>query len=283
MTRLIAVENDKGGCGKTTTAVTVAAGLARRGHRVLLTDCDPHTSASHYLRLNLDKDAYTLYDAILDNVDIGDTIQPTGFKNLYIITGDDQLKNLLNKDLLDEFGSTFSLHPAIMQFDYVVFDTQPSATPLRSAMMLAASEVIIPVMAEASVLKGFVSQLKGLDTWAKRRKSILNNPFEEVSSFITGVVVTSYVERFATHRKALPELQKALALNGIQILGTLPHSGAISSAVEEGTPIPWAGKHKNLAIFEACEKLVRAVELVKPQKIFTGETEKNFEGDMTYE
>lgn len=208
-------------------------------------------------------------------------VQKTEFKNLWIIPASNNMKELdseVQESDLEDFGCELAGHEFQIDPDYIIIDTKPSEGKSRDALLLAAEEIVIPLFAEAIVIKGFQGQLDHLKEWAAKRQQLF-----ERDSYIAGVAVTNYNERFASHRTALPLLRSLVEHMGIPFLGCLPVSGAISTAVDTATPIPWSGKLKNFAIWEACQLLASRLEKLAPLKIAGLEPSAAFSTDVTYD
>ena len=162
--KIIAVANQKGGVGKTTTAINLAAALAEAGNRVLIVDLDPQGNASTGLGIEVEDREYTTYDLLLDDVALGDVIQETENKNLMIIPATVDLSSA-DIELFSNEKRSFLLHDALRQtamdafvLDYILIDCPPSLNLLTVNAMVAAHSVLIPLQSEFFALEG-VSQL----------------------------------------------------------------------------------------------------------------------------
>ncbi|MBU0472227.1 MAG: ParA family protein [Nanoarchaeota archaeon] len=143
--RKICVINQKGGVGKTTTAVSLAAGLARFGKRVLLVDLDPHSN----IELSMDLDcSYTSYDYLFDGVILSECLNPVG-TNFDVVKGDSRLLgvdgDLANQELSAKIREKLDL---IRNYDYVIMDCAPSMSLLNRFFLLFSREVIVPTTAD---------------------------------------------------------------------------------------------------------------------------------------
>ena len=162
--KIIAVANQKGGVGKTTTAINLAAALAEAGNRVLIVDLDPQGNASTGLGIEVEDREYTTYDLLLDDVALGDVIQETDNTNLMIIPATVDLSSA-DIELFSNEKRSFLLHDALRQtamdafvLDYILIDCPPSLNLLTVNAMVAAHSVLIPLQSEFFALEG-VSQL----------------------------------------------------------------------------------------------------------------------------
>ena len=162
--RIIAIANQKGGVGKTTTTINLAAALAETGVRVLIVDLDPQGNASTGLGLDVAARKFTVYDLLLDEAPLGDVIQPTAQDGLSIIPSTVDLSSA-DIELIANEKRSFLLHDALRQpamdaygFDYVLIDCPPSLNLLTVNAMVAAHSVLVPLQSEFFALEG-LSQL----------------------------------------------------------------------------------------------------------------------------
>lgn len=162
--KIIAVANQKGGVGKTTTAINLAAGLVEEGKRVLVVDLDPQGNASTGLGVDLDARDYTTYELLLEDIDLNDVIQETHLAGLCIIPATVDLSSA-DIELLSAEKRSFLLHDALRQtqmdafkFDFILIDCPPSLNLLTVNAMIAAHSVLVPLQSEFFALEG-LSQL----------------------------------------------------------------------------------------------------------------------------
>ena len=200
MSHTIAVINQKGGVGKTTTAVNLAAQLAKRGKSVLLIDLDPPGNATSGLGLDKNNLNGTTYDVLLRQVPLSDAIRGTSLKGLFILATNADLA-AAEVDLVSRPDREKSLQSAIRPatHDFVIIDCPPALGLLTINGLTAADSLIIPVQTEYYALEG-LGQL--LDTTQRVRNSL--NPKLE----LLGVVLTMYDKRTSLSEQVAGEVRK---------------------------------------------------------------------------
>jgi len=190
--KIIAVANQKGGVGKTTTAINLSAALVEDGQRVLLVDLDPQGNASTGLGVEAADRKSTVYDLLVEDAPLDDVIQRTRTDGLYIIPATIDLSSA-DMELISNEKRSFLLQDALRQtamdrfaFDYILIDCPPSLNLLTVNAMIAAHSVLVPLQSEFFALEG-LSQL--MLTIREVRQTA--NP----GLRIEGVVLTMYDRR----------------------------------------------------------------------------------------
>ncbi|MCA3513846.1 MAG: ParA family protein [Rhodobacter sp.] len=162
--RIIAIVNQKGGVGKTTTAINLAAGLTEGGARVLLVDLDPQGNASTGLGVEPNQRNRTSYDVLIEEMPASEAIRQTAIPRLFIIPANSDLSST-DMELVSKERRSFLLRDALRQvsmdehrFDFVIIDCPPSLNLLTVNAMVAADSVLVPLQSEFFALEG-LSQL----------------------------------------------------------------------------------------------------------------------------
>ncbi len=206
--KIIAVTNQKGGVGKTTTAINLGAALAEAGKRVLLVDIDPQGNASTGLGVDVKARQYTTYDLLLDEAPLAKVIQPTGIEGLLIAPATTDLSSA-DIELVSNEKRSFLLHDALRQpaideyhLDFILIDCPPSLNLLTVNAMVAAHSVLVPLQSEFFALEG----LSQLMLTIREVRQAANRDLR-----IEGVLLTMYDARNNLSRQVEADAREALS------------------------------------------------------------------------
>ena len=235
MGRVIAVANQKGGVGKTTTVISLGAALAQQGHKTLIVDCDPQANTTGGLGFQRDPSRRSLYHGLLLDAPPETLIINAGIDGLHLIPSE---KNLVGAtvELADKAEREHLLRrriePVRDKFDFILLDCPPALDLLTLNALVAADSVLVPVQCEYFALEG-VSEL--LDTLIRIRRA--HNPHLTVE----GILLTMFDERTNLALQVRDDLKDFF---GAQVFQTvIPRNVRLAEAPSYGQPIALYDPH----------------------------------------
>ncbi len=226
---VLAVVNQKGGVGKSTTAVNLTATLADHGQKVLLVDLDPQGNATSGYGLDKNQRERCVYDALLGDIPIAELVEPVGVEGVFIVPSTIQLAGA-EIELVSAFSRETKLKsvlgPVTGDFDFIIIDCPPSLGLLTINALTAAGGVLIPVQCEYYALEGLSKLLESV----RLVKTHLNPALE-----VFGVVMTMFDSRTRLSQQVVTEVRDFF---GERVFDTLiPRSVRLSEAPSFGQPV----------------------------------------------
>lgn len=229
MGRIIAIANQKGGVGKSTTAINLAACLAEKEQKVLIVDIDPQGNATSGLGVSKDDVENTIYQVMLGTISADDAIQKDVFDNLDILPSNVNLAGA-EIELIDVENREYILKNILYdikdRYDYIVLDCPPSLSMLTVNAMTAADTVLVPIQCEYYALEG-LTQLIHTINLVKRK---LNPELE-----LEGVVFTMYDARTNLSLQVVENVKENLGQNIYKTI--IPRNVRLAEAPSHGLPI----------------------------------------------
>ena len=225
----VAIANQKGGVGKSTTAINLGAGLAFQGERILLVDLDPQGNTTSGLGVDRSAIEYSTYDVLVEDVAIEDAIEPSSVRDLFVVPATIELAGA-EIELVSMFSREARLgsavKPIVDDFDFVLIDCPPSLGLLTVNGLAAADQVLIPIQCEYYALEG-VSQLLRNVQLVQRNL----NPQLEVE----GVVLTMYDGRTTLAADVVAQVREHFGETTYRTV--IPRTVRLSEAPSYGEPI----------------------------------------------
>lgn len=235
MGKTIAIFNQKGGVGKTTTCVNLAAALGAKGKTVLLVDVDPQGNTTSGVGVDKTDIEYSTYDVLINKVPARAILRETGFKNLFLLPANMNLAGA-ELELAESEERFFALKKAIsplsVDFDFIIIDCPPSLGLLSLNALTASDTLIVPLQCEYYALEG-LSQL--LST-VRAVKQLYNEHLE-----LEGVVYTMYDSRLKLNQQVIEEVNKYFPNKAYKTM--IPRSVKLAEAPSYGKPIIYYEKY----------------------------------------
>ncbi len=227
--RVMAVANQKGGVGKTTTSVNLGAALAEIGFRVLVIDLDPQGNATTGLGIDARNFELSMYDVLMRDASLEDCVEPTSMKNLFVAPATIALAGA-EIELVPSFSRELKLRKAVESvlddFDYILIDCPPSLGLITVNAMAAASELLVPIQCEYYALEGLSQLMRNVHLIASNL-----NPQLDIST----IVLTMYDARTKLADQVASEVRKHFGAKVCRIV--IPRTVRLSEAPSFGQPI----------------------------------------------
>ena len=227
--RILAIANQKGGVGKTTTSVNLGASLAEMGFRVLVVDLDPQGNATTGLGVNAREVEGSIYDVIMSDAAVEDCIEPTSLKNLFVVPATIDLAGA-EIELVPAFSRELKLRRALHEirddYDYILIDCPPSLGLLTVNGLAAADDVLVPIQCEYYALEGLSQLIRNVSLVRTNLNPTLD---------VRGIVLTMYDARTKLADQVEQEVRRHFGRT--VYLTVIPRTVRLSEAPSFGQPI----------------------------------------------
>ncbi len=227
--RIMAVANQKGGVGKTTTAVNLGAALAELGYRVLVVDLDPQGNATTGLGINARNLQSSIYDVLLNELPLDDCIEPTAVRNLFLAPATIDLAGA-EIELVPAFSRELRLRRALVElgdeYDFTMIDCPPSLGLLTVNGLAAATEVVVPIQCEYYALEGLSQLLRNVELVKRNLNPALD---------LGAIVLTMYDARTKLSDQVTKEVRQHFGPKVCRNI--VPRTVRLSEAPSFGQPI----------------------------------------------
>ena len=227
--RVIAVANQKGGVGKTTTALNLAAFISETGARTLLVDLDPQANATSGIGIDLNKVSHSVYDVLSNDESIEDCIYPTAFNHLHIVPSSSSLAGAeveLSTVVSRETILKQRLSTVCPLYDYIIIDCAPSLGLLTLNAFSFSTELVIPVQCEYFALEGLAKLTNTVQLIKERLNPNLS---------ILGILLTMFDKRTSLNRQVVIDAKKYF--NQLIFDTIIPRNIRLAEAPSFGLPI----------------------------------------------
>lgn len=230
MGETIAIMNQKGGCGKTTTVVNLATSLAAMGKAVLVVDMDPQANATTSFGINKTEIKNTIYSALVKECTVQKATIPTNIENLFILPSNIDLSGIeIELSQEENYHDVLKklLSPIKDIFDYIIIDLPPSLGVITINALVASDSVLIPIQAEYFALEGLADLMNTINLVEDRLRS---------PSPIKGILLTLYDSRTRLGREVYKELKKYFGEEEYIFKSVIPRNIRLAEAPSYGKP-----------------------------------------------
>ena len=253
MGETIAVMNQKGGCGKTTTVVNLATSLAALGKAVLVVDMDPQANATTSFGINKIEIKKTVYTALVNECSVQKATVPTKIENLFILPSNIDLSGI-EVELSKEENYHIALKNLLKDiFDYIIIDLPPSLGVITINSLIAADSVLVPIQAEYFALEGLADLMNTIKLVETRLRS---------PTPIKGILLTLYDARTILGREVYAELKKYFKDKEYVFKTVIPRNIKLAEAPSYGKPcIVYDPESKGaIAYFKLAQEMIKMDE-----------------------